>query len=81
MDNRKCPHCGQRMELPVIVEQIINKGYGEVGDIKMLTRGRIEATDKEIYNAIGNLKRRGRIRRLGYGQYASLTAAEGRGDG
>jgi hypothetical protein len=29
----------------------------------------IEATPKEVYNALGYLTRKGRIRHLGYGQY------------
>lgn len=36
----------------------------------------VEATPKEVYNAVGYLCRRGRIKRLGYGRYARLPLTE-----
>jgi len=68
MSDRICPHCLQPISLAVIVEDIV-KRHSAVGDIKLLVRGKVEATDKEIYNALGYLTRWGRVRRLGYGKY------------
>jgi hypothetical protein len=64
-----CPHCYQPINLSLVVERCVPRSARSVADIKFLVRGKVEATDKEIYNALGFLTRYGRIERLGYGTY------------
>lgn len=70
MTVRECPYCRQEINLSLIVEASVSRDtIRSVGDIKFLVRGKVEATDKEIYNALAFLTRYGRVERLGYGRY------------
>lgn len=64
-----CPHCRQEINLSLVVEEAITAEPRSVGDIKFIVRGKVQATDKEIYNSLAFLTRYGRVERMGYGKY------------
>lgn len=71
----RCPTCGQSVALSQIVWRAIESGACRVGDIRLLVRKEIEATDREIANALGVLVRSKRVKHVGYGVYASMKEA------
>jgi hypothetical protein len=67
--------------LSVIVRLLPKKRDWTVQDLKnRVAEHGVEASQKEIYNAVGYLTRKGRMRRVGYGQYVvdgvQLTTAD-----
>ncbi len=71
-----CPHCGADLAgitpLNALIFKIINDRYFiEIGDIRAaVAAAGVTPTRKQIYNALGHLTRRGKVRKLGYGAYA-----------
>lgn len=62
--------------LNAVVRLLPRRRDWTVEDLKKDIKARgIEASPKELYNAMGYLVRRGRIRRVGYGRY-SVDGAE-----
>lgn len=57
--------------LGAVVKLLPRRPQWTLDEIKrgVASRG-VEATPKEIYNSLGYLVRKGRVRRIGYGQYA-----------
>jgi hypothetical protein len=56
--------------LGTIIRLLPKKKDWSVAELKQQVDDRgVEATDKEIYNAIGYLARKGQMRRIGYGRY------------
>ncbi len=56
--------------LGTVVRLLPSKSEWTVGEIKQdVAAAGIKATAKEIYNAIGYLRRRGHVKRHGYGRY------------
>ena len=56
--------------LGAVVRMLPSKSEWTVGEIKQdVAAAGIKATAKEIYNAIGYLRRRGHVERRGYGRY------------
>ena len=76
-DNERCPHCGGQMSRTKLVELIINsyEDVLQVAWIKFHLEDRISMTDKQLFNALGSLVRRKRVRRVGYGEYQKVKTA------
>lgn len=56
--------------LGTIIRLLPRKEAWSMAELKQQVDGQgVEATDKEIYNAVGYLARKGRVRRVGYGRY------------
>lgn len=56
--------------LRTVLKVLPSRETWSVADLRQEVRQRgIEAQDKQIYNAMGYLTRRGQVRRIGYGQY------------
>lgn len=65
----RCPYCRQEINLSLIVEEAVTVGAQSVSDIKYVVQCKVDATPREIYNALSFLARHGRIKRVGYGEY------------
>ena len=72
----RCPYCRQEIILSLIVEEAVMVGAQSVSDIKHVVQCKVDATSKEIYNALSFLARHGRIERVGYGQYRRTDPPE-----
>ena len=74
---QRCPHCGSVLPtktMPVAIRACAAGGPTSMERIKAAARAiKPMATDKQIYNAIAALVRRGQMRKIAHGFY--MTAA------
>jgi len=67
-----CALCGQPISLQQTILNIINGGSRDITTIRLLAKNKINATDKEISNALGKLVQHKKVKHIGYGLYASI---------
>lgn len=71
----RCPHCGARLaqSMSKAIRARLMKGIASMDDVREAARA-VEPTakDKQIYNALGALVRRGQARRLPGIRYETL---------
>lgn len=68
----RCPHCGHTFAATALTSAIMIVVRDEVSMAEIragMAQVGITVPDKKLYNAIGALTRRGRLRRTGYGTY------------
>lgn len=72
----RCPYCGSLMtqdSMPKAIRARLMRGIASMDDLREAARvAQPKARDKQIYNALGSLVRRGEIKRLPSGFYKSL---------
>jgi hypothetical protein len=70
--SKTCPTCGQQRDLTGIVRKIFADGREHTAsEVREITLTQIRTNNKEIFNAVGGLVRRGEIVRLSHGRYVA----------